>query len=138
MTGYQTYVDWMGVRTLTLADIWAFNVTGNGRYVEKYAQAAGIGFTDIVKRPTPGEGDVTREELEYGRQILFRVLSERAVPLVICVFAKPVKALLGHDGVLGVQPQTTSWGARVFRMPGPFQRNDKVHAVMATLAQVLG
>ncbi len=22
MTGYQTYVDWMGVRTLTLADIW--------------------------------------------------------------------------------------------------------------------
>ena len=85
-----------------LADIWAFNVTGNGRYVEKYAQAAGIGFTDIVKRPTPGEGDVTREELEYGRQILFRVLSERAVPLVICVFAKPVKALLGHDGVPGV------------------------------------
>jgi double-stranded uracil-DNA glycosylase len=120
-----------------LAQAGAFRA-GAGRHVEKYAQAAGIGFTDIVKRPTRGEVDVSPEELEFGKEILVRELSHRGVPLVICVFAEPVRALLGNVGVPGVQPQTTTWGATVFRMPGPSASNEKARAVMSTLSDVLG
>ena len=73
-----------------VAQAGAFTVTGACRYVEKYAVAAGIGFTDIVKRPTRSETDVGSDELEFGKNVLERELSERGIPLVICVFAEPV------------------------------------------------
>lgn len=105
----------------------------SGGHFEEAALARRIGFTDIVKRPSIGEGDVTAAEIDHGRTVLETALAAHAVPLIICVFRQPVEALLGSAGPPGFQEARTSWGGRVFRMPGPFARKDVADAVMRTL-----
>lgn len=104
-----------------------------GGFFEESALARGIGFTDIVKRPSIGEAGVTAAEIEHGRTLLETALAARSVPLVICVFRQPVEALLGVAGSPGFQETRTSWGGRVFRMPGPFERKDRAEAIMRSL-----
>lgn len=120
-----------------LADAGLFPAASS-RYFEEAALAAGVGFTDIVKRPSVGEGDVRREEIRYGSAVLAANLAARDVPLVVCVFRHPVKVLLGSEGSPGVQAKATSWGARVFRMPGPYDKRENVVRVMNELRHILG
>lgn len=122
---------------LRLAAVGLFTAPENSTHFEAAALAAGVGFTDIIKRPTRGEKDVTAAELEYGRSRLNAQLEARGVPLVVCVFRQPVAALLGTPGPPGFQDRLTSWGARVFRMPGPFAPAGEVNAVMAELSVAL-
>lgn len=56
-------------------------------YFESEALDAGVGFTDVVKRPTRAEKDVSPREVEFGRDALNSELERPGVPLVICVFA---------------------------------------------------
>ena len=132
---YQGRVGQQQIRRLVEAGLFA--APAYGTFVEQSALAAGVGFTDIVKRPTPREGGVTAEELAHGCAILARQLEERGIELVLCVFRHPVKALLGRDGSPGFQPQLTDWGARVFRLPGPMQDMATANAVMAELTAAL-
>lgn len=123
---------------LRLADAGLFarpNVDEIG--FEPAALRAQVGFTDLVKRPTLGEQDVSVDELEYGRKVLFRDLESHSVPLVICVFRHPVTALLGASDKPGFQTGPTPWGGRVFRMPGPFAASSEVKDVMAQLSRTL-
>lgn len=119
-----------------LANAGLFRTRSN-RHFEEAALAAGVGFTDIVKRPSIGEGDVSNEEIRYGSATLAANLAARNVPLVVCVFRHPVKVLLGSEGSSGVQAKTTSWGARVFRMPGPYDKRENVVRVMNELRHIL-
>lgn len=105
----------------------------SGRFFEDAALSAAVGFTDIVKRPSRGEGDVGADEIRFGSAQLANKLQSRDVNLIVCVFRHPVKVLLGSEGVPGLQAARTSWGARVFRMPGPFDKREKVASVMAEL-----
>lgn len=107
------------------------------RYFEEAALAAGVGFADIVKRSSVGEGDVRPEEIRYGSVAITEKLEARSVGLVVCVFRHPVKVLLGIEGTPGIQSKTTSWGARVFRTPGPYDKRDNVQRVMNALRDVL-
>ena len=110
----------------------------NGQF-EASALAAGIGFTDLVKRPTRSERDVTAAaELAHGKRKLEVALADRGIPLVICVFRHPVDALLGRSEAPGLQSARTVWGAAVFRMPGPYAPKDDASAVMSTLPKLLG
>lgn len=109
----------------------------DGPHIEAAALAAGVALTDLVKRPTTGEGGLSAAEIAAGREHLVRALAARGVPLVVCVFRHPVRALLGTYGVPGFQAERTSWGARVFRMPGPFAPVAEAAAVMATLTAAL-
>jgi TDG/mug DNA glycosylase family protein len=104
-----------------------------GTFFEEVAALAGVGFTDLVRRPSIRENDVSRVELAHGRARLERTLADSDVPQVICVFRQPAEALLGLPTKLGYQEERTSWGARVFRMPGPFEKREVVAAVMATI-----
>lgn len=104
---------------------------------EAAALRARVGFTDVIKRPTRGERDVSVGELEFGRRALARALASHRVVLVICVFRHPVTALLGRSGSPGFQERTTEWGARVFRMPGPFAPTADVQDVMGELTREL-
>lgn len=108
-----------------------------GRNFEDAALAAGVGFTDIVKRPSHGEGDVGADEIHYGSAQLADNLRSRHVGLIVSVFRHPVKVLLGSEGVAGMQSKRTSWGARVFRMPGPFDKRENVERVMLELSSHL-
>ena len=108
-----------------------------GRYFEESALASGAGFTDIVKRPSRGEGDVSPEEILHGSAQLTENLRSRGIELIVGVFRHPVKVLLGSEGAPGMQTKRTSWGAQVFRMPGPFDKREKVERVMAELTSHL-
>lgn len=107
-----------------------------GEFFEESALSSGVGFLDLVKRPTTDESGPTLAERQHGRVILERALAERHVPLVICVFRHPVEALLGSVGSPGYQGDRTSWGARVFRMPGPTAPREVAAEVMSTLLSV--
>jgi double-stranded uracil-DNA glycosylase len=123
---------------LRLADAGLFPRPEIGStYFESAALQAGVGFTDVVKRPTRGEKDVSARETEFGRAALNSELETRGVALVVCVFRHPVTALLGASGTPGFQARTTGWGARVFRMPGPFAAAAEVNDVMAELSDAI-
>jgi double-stranded uracil-DNA glycosylase len=123
---------------LHLADAGLFRRPEPGStYFEAVALDAGVGFTDVVKRPTRGEKDVHPREIEFGRAALNTALAARDVPLVICVFRHPVVALLGTSGEPGFRMRPTIWGARVFRMPGPFAPTAEVGQTMAELSKVI-
>lgn len=109
----------------------------NGTFFEESALAAGVGFTDIVRRPTTAENGVSKAEIRHGSTLLAESLAAHDVQLVICVFRHPVQALLGSSGTPGLQNQRTSWGAQVFRMPGPFQESRSAAEVMTQLRKVL-
>lgn len=106
-------------------------------YFEHCAVASDIGFTDLVKRPTTGEAQVSASELAHGREILAQKLDAHGVNLVICVFRHPAEALLGETGRPGLQPTRTSWGAQVFRLPGPSQATATSIDALATLRKLL-
>lgn len=83
--------------------------------------AAGTGFTDVVKRPTPGKQGLRPGELEHGRKILEAKLTKLDVPLVIFVFKSAAETLLGPlpPHFYGLVPRRRLGQARVFVMPRP-------------------
>ncbi len=109
---------------------WDVPPTG---WFEEVAADHGVGFTDIVKRPTPREGGVTAAEMAHGSRVLGEKLAARGVRLVIATYRHPVRALLGAEGVPGLQPTRTAWGAQVFRLPGPYEGVERAAEVMAGL-----
>jgi TDG/mug DNA glycosylase family protein len=82
---------------------------------------AGIGFTDVVKRPTPNKQDLRDGELEHGRTIVEARIATLEVPLIIFVFKGAAETLLGAlpPGFYGLVPRRRLAGARIFVMPGP-------------------
>lgn len=104
----------------------------NGTFFEPGALAAGVGFVNVVRRPASGAA-VTPDEIADGRERLLAKLTERAVPLVVCLTRLPVKALLGREGRPGFQDAELPGGTRVFRMPGPFAPRVEVEDVLTEL-----
>lgn len=104
---------------------------------EAVALRSQVGFTDVIKRPTRGELNIRTGEVDFGREALVRALESHCVPLIVCVFRHPAQALLGVSGSPGFQTPTTPWGARVFRMPGPFAAAEEARDVMAEFSQAL-
>jgi TDG/mug DNA glycosylase family protein len=128
---YQGKVGQRQVRRLV--DAGLFTVSSDELFFEEAAVRAGVGFSDLVKRPTAREGGVSAAERAHGRALLESELAARNVGLVICVFRHPVEALLGSSVAAGYQARRTSWGAPVFRLPGPFEERERARAVMDSL-----
>lgn len=120
-----------------LADAGLFERPSVGTFFEESALAAGVGFTDLVKRPTVGENDVPRSEQKLGRDRLTAELQRHEVPLVVCVFRHPADAILGRKSVVGFQEPPIAGARQLFRMPGPFENAEQASAIMATLRQFL-
>src|SRR5438132_6240762 len=59
------------------------------------AFASGIGFTDIVKRPTANAKDVRREEFEFGERLLREKLERVRPERVVFTFKKTGERLFG-------------------------------------------
>lgn len=131
---YQGQVGQTQLRRLASAGLFRLP---SGRYFEEAALESGVGFTDIVKRPSRGEGDVRPDEIRFGSALLAEKLAARDVELVVCVFRHPVKVLLGSEGTPGLQTKRTSWGAQVFRMPGPFDKRENVEVTLSELRGLL-
>ncbi|ADX75209.1 hypothetical protein Asphe3_41440 (plasmid) [Pseudarthrobacter phenanthrenivorans Sphe3] len=122
---------------LRLAEVGLFD-PADAPFLDDAAVQCGIAFTDIVKVPSLGEKQVKAERIREGLPLLEASLAARKVPLVIGVFRHPVQALLGlRKSKPGLQEKTTSWGARVFRMPGPYAKADEAKRVLSELDKVL-
>lgn len=104
---------------------------GGGGPEDDEAFAAGVGFTDLVKRPTRAATDLSRAELDFGRTRLGDELAAREVPLVVCVFGPAAKAVLGRAVPPGLHYDDA--GRVVFRMPGPYAPGADVAEAMRQL-----
>jgi TDG/mug DNA glycosylase family protein len=90
--------------------------------------AHGIGFTDVVKRPTTKASELRTAELRAGAQDLVARLA-RHPPLVACFhgvtgyrFLQPLLGAQAERAVLGAQ-RVTLGPARIFVVPNPSGAN---------------
>jgi mismatch-specific thymine-DNA glycosylase len=82
----------------------------------------GIGLTDLVKRPTRGIEELTREEFAEGRLLLAKKLEELK-PRTIAFNGKVVyERFAGRPCKLGAQKERL-YGARVFVLPSTSGQN---------------
>ncbi len=93
---------------------------GDG-FEDDRAFAAGTGFTDVVKRPTPNKQGLRDGELEHGRKILEEKIATLDVLLIIFVFKSAADTLLGPlpPYFYGLVPRRRLGEARIFVMPRP-------------------
>jgi TDG/mug DNA glycosylase family protein len=103
-------------------------------YEDDAAFAAGVGFTDIVKRPTANAKQVKAAEYEHGRGLLEAKLAEHKPELVIFTFKKTAQTLFGSFAGNGFVPYLKLADSEVFVMPGPYENAATARATMSELA----
>jgi TDG/mug DNA glycosylase family protein len=101
------------------------------------AFASGIGFTDIVKRPTGNATAVSPAEFEHGQSALEAKLKEHRPELVIFTFKKAAESLFGSFAGNGFVPGLRLAHSEVFVMPAPFESNTTVYPTLDTLSERL-
>ena len=117
--------------------IGAIDAAGTG-HEDDVAFVAGIGFTDIVKRPTPRATAISQTEFEHGRELLVKKLRRNRPSLLIFTYKQAATALLGPFKGHGHRPELEFDGAQVFVMPGPYERADRVTTALEKLRELLG
>jgi TDG/mug DNA glycosylase family protein len=118
---YQGQLGQMFFKRLRLANI----LPTTPGWEDDVAYAGGIGFTDIVKRPTEKAADVGIDEFAYGKPLLENKLEAAAPQLLIFSFKKTAEILFGKfagNGFIGRR----FGGAEVFVMPGPYAKTGEV------------
>ena len=114
----------------------AIDAAGTGRE-DDAAFVAGIGFTDIVKRPTPRATAISQTEFEHGRELLVKKLRRNRPSLLIFTYKQAATALLGSFKGHGHRPELEFDGVQVFVMPGPYERADRVTTALEKLRELL-
>jgi TDG/mug DNA glycosylase family protein len=94
---------------------------GRGGWQDDEAFAAGVGFTDIVKRPTDKASQVRSDEYEHGRRLLEAKLEQDRPGLVIFTFKETAKRLFGSFSGNGFVSGLQLAHSEVFVMPGPYE-----------------
>jgi TDG/mug DNA glycosylase family protein len=97
----------------------------------------GLGFTDIVKRPTGGSKEVRPEEFAHGRPLLEAKIEAAAPKLLLFVFKETAKKLFGPFGGNGLLAGRTLAGAEIFVMPGPYAPREEVAQRVDELGELL-
>lgn len=109
-----------------------------GGFEDDAAYAAGIGFTDVVKRPTSRADGLRPGELAHGRELLEAKLADLRIGKVLFTFKKGAVALLGSFGGHGLLDRVTLAGAEVFVMPGPMEATATVDRALGALREWWG
>ncbi|MFN8122257.1 MAG: mismatch-specific DNA-glycosylase [Thermoleophilia bacterium] len=100
--------------------------------------AAGIGFTDVVKRPTARADGLGAAELRHGAALLRERLLEHRPGLVLFTYRRAADALLGARSGTGLLPRSGPGGADCFVMPGPYAPAAAVAPALEALRGLLG
>jgi len=98
------------------------------------AFASGVGFTDIVKRPTRDAAALSAAEFEHGRRLLMAKLAAQRPQLVIFTFKKAAVKLLGSFAGNGFVSGLRLAHSEVFVMPAPYEANTTAYPTLDTLA----
>lgn len=101
------------------------------------AFANGVGFTDIIKRPTARAEELRAEEFVYGKMLLVEKLERCTPQLIVFTFKKTATVLLGPFAGAGFIGRDFA-GSEVFVMPGPFERRDVVAQKLNELRERIG
>jgi TDG/mug DNA glycosylase family protein len=110
---------------------------GRGGWQDDEAFAAGVGFTDIVKRPSERAPAVRREEFEHGKTLLLQKIDHFKPAVVIFTFKQTATKIFGGFAGNGFVPGLSLPGSEVFVMPGPYEKSDSVQKTLADLARHL-
>jgi TDG/mug DNA glycosylase family protein len=108
-----------------------------GDFEDDAAVRAGLGFTDIVKRPTARAAEVTAAERTHGAALLANKLATVRPPVLIFPFKDAAVALVGSFTGNGWLPVRFS-GAELFVMPGPYEAKATADLTVASLAPRMG
>jgi TDG/mug DNA glycosylase family protein len=92
----------------------------------------GVGFTDIVERPSASAAEIPADELEYGKSLLMSKLETVQPAIIVFTFKKTATVMFGSFGGYGFIGKTLADG-EAFVMPGPYERADRVAPVLAEL-----
>lgn len=84
------------------------------------AVASGIGFTDVVKRPTTSADLLTSAERRHGALLLAAKLEKIGAPVLIFPFKAAAVELIGRFEGSG-WVRSDFGGSRLFVMPGPYE-----------------
>jgi TDG/mug DNA glycosylase family protein len=98
--------------------------------------AQGVGFTDLVKRPTARAAELDAGELAHGRTRLAETIVRSGSPLVIFTFLTTARLIVGREARAGLLRGAGPGQADCFVMPGPYARADIVSARLGELAEV--
>ena len=109
-----------------------------GGYEDDAAVAAGIGFTDVVKRPTSRAHGLLPGELQHGTTLLRTKLEAVECAALIFTFKAAAQALIGSIAGTGWIPDVTFASADIFVMPGPFAPKSQVDVALRELGARLG
>jgi double-stranded uracil-DNA glycosylase len=96
----------------------------------------GIGFTDIVKRPTARASEISNEEFEHGRDLLRAKIEVARPQLVIFTFKKTAEILFGPNAGNGLIGGHWLGGSPIFVMPGPYAPRPQVVARLSELRRL--
>jgi double-stranded uracil-DNA glycosylase len=108
-------------------------LVGDRGWEDDAAFGSGIGFTDIVKRPTGRAAEVGAEELDYGKPLLISKLETVQPEIVLFTFKKTATVIFGAFAGCGFVGKTLA-GGEAFVMPGPYERADRAGLVLDRLA----
>jgi TDG/mug DNA glycosylase family protein len=97
------------------------------------AFAAGIGFTDVVKRPTPRAHGLRPGELEHGAARLVPKLEEARPALLVFTYKQAADAVLP-----ALRESAALRSTSTFRMPGPYAPAAEVASGLDDLRRALG
>jgi double-stranded uracil-DNA glycosylase len=109
----------------------------DGDFEDDAAFRSGVGFTDIVKRPTANAAALSPVEFEHGRSKLEEKLRTHSPELVIFTFKKAAESLFGLFLGNGFDPGLRIEHSEVFVMPGPYESNTTVFQTLDRLAERL-
>lgn len=107
------------------------------RYEDDALFAEGVGFTDIVKRPTARAKELRPDEYEHGRAALVEKLEAVGAPLVIFTYKKTAEVLLGPFRGSGLLPRQEAPPSDPYVMPGPYARREEVRSKLRELRSYL-
>ena len=99
------------------------------------AFAAGVGFTDVIKRPTISAGELLPHEYAHGRDLLANNVERYRPELLIFTFKSAAEAILGSFEGNGFISGRRMGTADVFVMPGPMESNVTAQPTLAALAE---
>ncbi len=107
-----------------------------GAFDDDGAVAVGVGFTDIVKRPTARSSEVSDSEMRYGVDALRTKLEVVRPPALIFPFKRAATILVGKFDGNGWIDRPFA-GAELFVMPGPYEAATTARATIASLSERL-
>lgn len=108
----------------------------SGAFDDDQAIAAGIGFTDVVKRPTARADEVPDSEMRHGTALLRAKLEVVRPPVLLFPFKRAATCLVGRFDGNGWLDRTFA-GADLFVMPGPYEPSLTANTTIAQLAERL-